>query len=203
MNLVNEKIHAELVTTEAKETMEGIYRLRNRVYAKEKGWAPDQSTGMEQDHYDNQNSIYVAVSAPVEDGAERVMGCLRAIPLSFKVMLDDEFRSLIPGGTLIRESAIEITRIAVDKEYRRKGIDLYIYRELVRWSRENNIIHWYFAVEPKYLLCLNRLGIEAVNIGEKFIFPDGVEVLAGYIDLPKVLEKLAINNPKLYRFIMD
>ena len=203
MNTITGEIQARIATIEEQETMEGIYRLRNAVYAKEKGWAPDQDTGMEQDNYDNENSRYAAVSITDEAGKASVIGCQRIIPLRFPIMLDNEFRDLIPGIELIRGSAIEVTRIAIDKKFRRQCADLFIYREVVKWSKENNIIHWYFVTEPKYLHYLNRLGIEAVQIGVAKVFPDGVEAIAVYIDLPLVLERLKANKPELYQFIMN
>lgn len=203
MNLTTEKIQARIVTIEEQETMEGIYRLRSKVYTKEKGWAPDQDTGMEKDIYDNENSRYVAVSIPDESGKPRIIGCQRIIPLQFPIMLDKDFRDLIPGLELTRESAIEVTRIAIDKKFRHKCIDRFIYREVVRWSRENNIIHWFFVIEPKYLHYLNWLKIEAVQIGEAKVYPDGVEAIAVYIDLPLVLEKLKANNPELHQFVTN
>ncbi|HBE77523.1 MAG TPA: hypothetical protein DDW65_07030 [Firmicutes bacterium] len=203
MNLNSEKIQVRLVTIEEQETMEGIYRLRNEIYAKEKGWAPDLSTGMEKDSYDNENSRYVAVSIPDESGKAMVIGCQRIIPLQFPIMLDKDFRELIPGIELTRESAIEVTRIAIDKKFRRQHADLLIYREVVKWSKENNIIHWYFVVEPKYLHYLNWLGIEAVQIGKEKVFPDGVKTIAVYIDLPRALEKLKVNNPEVHQFVTN
>lgn len=182
--------------------MEGIYRLRYLVYSLEKGWAPAQDTGMEIDSYDNENSIYVAVTIAEESGKARVIGCQRAIPLQFKVMLDDEFKDLVAGVPLNRESAIEITRLTIAKEFRRYNIDFIIYRGLVKWSRDNGIVHWYLVMEPKYLKFLNRLGIEAVQIGKEKTFDDGVTAIAVYIDLPRVLERQKTNNPKLHRFIM-
>jgi N-acyl-L-homoserine lactone synthetase len=67
-----------------------------------------------------------------------------------KMMLDDEFKELAEGTELVRENTIEVTRIAIDRKYRNKRLDRLIYRELIQWSHENNINHWYFVVEPKY-----------------------------------------------------
>jgi N-acyl-L-homoserine lactone synthetase len=203
MKTITEKIEARIVTIEEQETMEGIYQLRDRVYSKEKKWASDLGTGMEKDSFDNENSRYVAVTITEDSGPPRVIGCQRIIPLQFPIMLDKDFRDLIPGMELTRKSAIEINRIAIDKRFRRQCADLLIYREVVKWSRENNIIHWYFVVEPKYLHYLNWLGIEAVQIGKEHVFPDGVKVIAAYIDLPLVLEKLKVNNPEIHQFVTN
>jgi N-acyl-L-homoserine lactone synthetase len=191
-------INAKVISTEDQNVMEGIFGLRHNVYVNEKGWAPDSGNQIERDHYDEYAGYIAVLKQNETSGADEVIATARFISLEKKVMLDDEFKELVEGAELVRENAIEITRIAIDKKYRNKRLDILIYRELIQWSSENNVRHWYFVVEPKYLHYLNHFGITAVQIGKPKIFPDGVEAMAVYIDLKHVLEVLKSKNNRFY-----
>jgi N-acyl-L-homoserine lactone synthetase len=191
-------INAKVVTKEDQNVLESIFGLRHDVYVNEKGWAPDSGNQMERDHYDDYAGYIAVLKQNEASGAEEVIATARFISLEKKVMLDDDFKELIVDTELLRESAIEITRIAIDQKYRNKRLDILIYRELIQWSSENNVHHWYFVVEPKYLHYLNHFGIMAVPIGKPKIFSDGVEAMAVYIDLKHVLEVLKSKNNRLY-----
>lgn len=181
--------------------LEGIFKLRYEVYVNEKRWVRDSGNQMERDNYDGYAGYIAALRQDEISGAPSVIATARFIPLEKKVMLDEEFRDLVPGVALIREEAIEITRIAIDKKYRNQHLDLLIYQKLIQWSFENNINHWYFVVEPKYLRYLNRFGIMAIQIGEEKVFEDGVKAIAAYINLKYVLEFLKLNNNRLYKIV--
>jgi len=193
------KTQVKVITKQDQNVLENIFRLRYSVYVIEKGWAPDAGNLMEQDNYDEQAG-YIAVlqKGEVPGVAEEVIATARFISLQNKIMLDEEFHELVAGVDLIREGAIEITRIAIDNRFRHQHLDIQIYQKLVQWSIENNIQYWYFVVEKKYLRYLNRLGIKAVRIGKAKTFPDGVTAIAAYIDLKWVLEVLQSENNQLY-----
>jgi N-acyl-L-homoserine lactone synthetase len=178
----------------------GIFRLRYEVYVKEKRWARDFGNQMERDNYD-EYAGYIALTQDDISGGGTVVATARFISLEKKVMLDEEFHELVADVDLIREGAIEITRIAIDKKYRNQHLDMRVYQKLIQWSLENQINHWYFVVEPKYLRYLNRCGIMAVQIGTEKVFADGVKAIAAYIDLKQVLQFLKSYNYRLYQIV--
>ncbi len=192
-------IYAKILSASEKFDLKEIYKLRYEVFVEEKNWIDKAvcTTRMEVDTYD-QNCTYITLNTLDENGEEKLIGISRVIPLTNTIMLDKDFKELVENVKLKRETSLEITRLTIARDYRHLHLDVELYKNLFKWSGEKQIDDWYFVVEPKYLKYLNRLGIEARQIGANKVFPDGVEAIAVHLNLPEVMIKLKKRNEELY-----
>lgn len=195
-------VYSRTLSTKEKTHLDEIYKLRYRVFVQEKRWRKETVSKMESDDYD-MDCTFITLYMSDCSGNETLIGVTRVIPLTNDVMLDRDFAELVPNVVLDRESGLEITRFAIDKEFRHYHLDIEIYKRLFLWTKENNIKNWYFVVEPKYLKYLKRLKIAARQIGVTKVFDDGVMAIAVHMNIKEVMEKLEIENKELYDKLQD
>lgn len=127
------------------EGLTEIYRLRYRVYCEEWGFEKpeDHSDGLETDEFDKSSVHFVA-----KDNDGRLVGTVRLIlnsPAGFP--LEKYCPININKDELRRESLAEVSRLAINKNYRRRAEDKYIYgldeerRSIGNFNYTNKIYH--------------------------------------------------------------
>jgi len=105
-----------------------VYRVRHEVYCEELGYEHTNSLHEETDQYDAR-ALQIALRA---QSSGRIVGCVRLVqtdpaaadlPLPFEVLCAEHIdRSVIDPSTMDRRHIVEISRLAVLSDYRkRKG----------------------------------------------------------------------------------
>lgn len=88
-----------------------MHRLRARVFKERLGWGVEVRDGLEVDHFDQWNPVYLLNL----DSAGRVQGCVRLLPTQGPNMLRDTFPALLNGGACPAADNIwESSRFALD-----------------------------------------------------------------------------------------
>jgi N-acyl-L-homoserine lactone synthetase len=89
---------------------EGMFRDRTRQFRDRLAWeVPIDETGVERDLYDRANPLYLIA----ECAAGGHLGSLRFLPTTGPAMVNDHFRHLIGGGTLVSPLIWEATRFCI------------------------------------------------------------------------------------------
>lgn len=87
-----------------------MFRDRTRQFRERLAWEiPLDESGCERDLYDRANPLYLIA----EDMAGRHLGSLRFLPTTGPTMVNDHFRHLIGGGTLVSPLIWEATRFCI------------------------------------------------------------------------------------------
>lgn len=88
-----------------------MYRLRHRVFKEKLQWEVTSVNGMECDHFDALNPVYIVSRQPQGP----VEGCWRLLPTTGPYMLSHTFPELLRGEPVPQDTATwELSRFAVD-----------------------------------------------------------------------------------------
>lgn len=173
-----------------------IYRVRHAVYCQELGYEPTNPEQEETDEYD-ERSLLIALRA---QSSGRVVGCVRLVRtdpdhpeqlLPFEHLCADVLdRSIIDPQKMDRRHIVEISRLAVLPEYRkRKGdssgpisiseedmgtreqprfpyIPVGLYLAMFAMSEIHGIDHLFTLTEPRLARHLSALGFRIHLIGQ-------------------------------------
>lgn len=94
--------------------MDGMFRLRKKVFHDLLKWDVEVRGDWEIDHFDEANPLYVL---SYSDRTGRLRGALRLLPTLGPNMLDDTFPALLGGGPEIRSASVwESSRFCIDPE---------------------------------------------------------------------------------------
>lgn len=122
---------------------EQMYRLRYEVFHRRLGWDVRVENGLEQDQFDDPDSVYMVAT----DRDEHVCGGWRLRPTTRHYMLSDIFPQLLNGQPAPRHRHIwEISRFAVDTSVasRTAGFSMgetarKLVRDTVQFAVDNRI----------------------------------------------------------------
>jgi len=93
-----------------KMELEGMFRLRHRVFDERLGWEVENRNGLEKDRFDEESSVYILSSS---EGNE-IVGCWRLLPTIGPNMLRDVFPQLLRDEDMPCLSNVwELSRFAV------------------------------------------------------------------------------------------
>ena len=73
--------------------LHGMFRLRSEVFHERLGWDVSIRGGIERDHYDDQDPVYLIADIP----GRGVVGCMRLLPTTGPNMLCSTFPELLAG----------------------------------------------------------------------------------------------------------
>jgi N-acyl amino acid synthase of PEP-CTERM/exosortase system len=160
-----------------------IYRLRHKVYCETLGYEPVYQNGIEKDDFDIR-SHHVAIT---HQNQGTVIGCTRVVScfdekdllpveiLAEKQLLDSDYHPEKFG----RESICEISRLAVDQEFKQNlngvsaqeqllypYIALHLYYSSLKLAVESNRPHVYLLSESKLIRSMRLMGINIIPIGD-------------------------------------
>ncbi len=105
--------------------LQKVYRLRYKVYCEEWGFErmEDHLDGLETDIYDK-NSVHFLV----KDAEDKVIGTIRLILNSPEGFPVERYCGVaIDNSGIPKERIAEISRLAINKSYRRRAEDRYVY----------------------------------------------------------------------------
>ncbi|MDC0710859.1 acyl-homoserine-lactone synthase [Stigmatella sp. ncwal1] len=92
------------------ELIDGMFRLRHRVFRELLGWDVESHDGRERDRFDALDPVYIVAH---DEDRQEVVGCWRLIPTTGPYMLRDVFPQLLRGGSAPRDPHIwEVSRFA-------------------------------------------------------------------------------------------
>ena len=208
--------------------LEIAHALRYQVYCLERKFEnPEQHRdGLESDLFDDRAIHGVLFHRPTN----RAIGTVRMImPRGYEV-------DSLPIMALLREShidlanhvrisrAVEISRFAISKDYRRRQSDeptdsqgivlnrreairqgnlacLSLIQFLVRQSVENGVLYWTAVMEPKLLRMLASMGIRFTSIGS-LVMHHGLRQPC-YCYIPTMLEEVFRDHPEYWEVLTN
>ena len=92
--------------------MEGMFRLRARVFCDRLGWDVKVACGQERDKYDDATPVYLVYT---DDEGREVKGSLRLLPTTGPTLLADLFSDTVPDAVRLSAPTIwECTRFCLD-----------------------------------------------------------------------------------------
>jgi acyl homoserine lactone synthase len=92
--------------------MEGMFRLRARVFCDRLGWDVEVARGQERDKYDDEAPVYLIYT---DDDGREVKGSLRLLPTTGPTLLADLFSDTVPDAVHLSAPTIwECTRFCLD-----------------------------------------------------------------------------------------
>lgn len=161
-----------------------IYRLRHKVYCETLGYEPVNHNGIEKDNFDIR-AHHVAIShLKLGDviGCTRVVNCYHEddlLPMEILAQnqsLDSDYHPEKFG----RDHVCEISRLAVDKEFKKNlcekttaqeqtlypYIALHLYYSSLKLAAESNRPHVYLLSESKLIRSMRLMGINIIPIGD-------------------------------------
>ncbi|NKC11333.1 MAG: acyl-homoserine-lactone synthase [Gammaproteobacteria bacterium] len=148
--------------------LDGMYRLRDEVFAHRLGWDVRSNNGYERDVFDALNPIYII--ARTEN--KKIRGCTRILPTIGPYMLRNVFQQLLQGEEAPTDENIwELSRFTADGDRDNPqasigAISVALMRSAVEFA-ENNGIGRYMAVTSTAMeRLLKRLGIPTRRLGE-------------------------------------
>ncbi|MBN8982426.1 MAG: GNAT family N-acetyltransferase [Rhizobiales bacterium] len=101
------------------DIIDQIFKLRRRVFVEELGWTQFDVDGVyERDQYDDDHAIHLASL----NFKGQVVGYCRLYPTTLPHMLSEVFSNFVAGRVPQRSDILELTRAAVEPNYRGKKI---------------------------------------------------------------------------------
>lgn len=172
------------------------YRLRADVFRSELRWIGSPTDYIDIDPFDT-SAIHFITLSPTEN----VVAALRLIPAQKTWMMERYFPSLIPEDTNIHTpDACEISRLAIDKEWRNHKVNENImiaevlYKGVFQYCLAHQIRYIYMVTTSALVGHLRKKGIPA-NVLAKQLMPDGVEALIAQLDWYNFIHKNTLENP--------
>ncbi|MBB3237136.1 acyl-homoserine-lactone synthase TraI [Phyllobacterium endophyticum] len=152
------------------DLIDGMYRLRARVFKERMGWDVKVVQGREIDDFDQLPATYILLLT----GSSEVSGCARLLPASGTTMLARAFPQLLSTGKLEAHAAmIESSRFCVDTtiEEGRGGGALHqatvtLLAGIIEWSMRNGYSEIVTATDVRFERILKRAGWPMRRLGE-------------------------------------
>jgi N-acyl-L-homoserine lactone synthetase len=99
---------------EYSDLMDGMFRLRARVFRDRLGWDVQVADGRERDRYDNEGPVYLIYA---DDESLKVKGSLRLLPTTGPTVLADIFSDTLPDAVHLSAPTIwECTRFCLEDD---------------------------------------------------------------------------------------
>jgi acyl homoserine lactone synthase len=182
--------------------LHGMFTLRHKVFFEKLGWDVTSNQGMEQDHFDDLNPLYMI--ARHQD--QYVEGCWRFLPTTGPYMLKDTFPQLLRGEDAPHDSNIwELSRFAVSPVESRSNdqivvndITMTMLQKAVIFAEENQVTRYATVISVAMERLLKRIGIPLTRFGDQKAQKIGkVLSVACWIDINEQLHRAVFNNCSL------
>lgn len=172
------------------------YHLRASVFRSELRWIGTPSDNVDIDPLDT-NAVHFYTLSP----GDKVIAALRILPANESWMLDEYFPKLIPAdSTLHTSDACEISRLAVDKEWRNYQInsDLTVAEVLYKGVFQYCLSHQIRVcnmVTTRALVChLRKKGMPVKVVGRQRM-PDGLLAVMAQLDWYSFINRNSQQSP--------
>ena len=94
-----------------KDLLEGMFRLRARIFFQKLGWQVDVRDGAERDRFDDEGPVYIVHT----NAAREVDGACRLLPTTGPTLIEEAFADTLPDVAGLSSPSIwECTRLCVD-----------------------------------------------------------------------------------------
>jgi len=182
------------------------HRLRARVFCQELGWVGSRTTDYEIDEFDAG-----AKHLGVLDRNQLLVGTVRFLTSSHEWLMERHFAGLLPlnFSALKRQSAIEVSRLAVDCEARatrvvgaRSVVEL-LYKGIFRYCHARSIDSAYIVVSSGILKHLKVRSMPVRPIGPIIRMPDGVAAVAAVLDWAAFLDSTDERQRRLRSWFLE
>lgn len=152
------------------DLLDGMHRLRARVFRDRLNWDVDVKNGHEADGFDDCNPTYILAVA----GRNTVVGCARLLPATGPTLLSVLFPELRERGPFSPHATmIESSRFCVDTslEAGRAGQALHdatwtMFAGIIEWSMINGYCELVTATDVRIERILRRAGWPMTRVGE-------------------------------------
>ncbi len=215
--------HYQLVSANTRELIETAFALRYQVYCVERQFEDPakQMGGLEIDQYDRHavhSLVFHRPRAEAIGTARLILPEARANSLPIQKLLKGN--GMDAGEYFPNETAAEISRFAISKEFRRRhrGADslvdatagherhdnlpcLGLIQMLLRQSIELGVDYWGAVMEPQLLRMLALLGIRFQPIGP-LVSHHGLRQ-PSYCHVPLMLRELASTRPEAWAVVTN
>ena len=125
-------------------TLIRMFSFRHRIFHDRLGWEVTSDHGMEYDHFDELNPVYILA----KDKRQSVEGCWRLLPTTGPYMLKDTFPQLLAGESVPSDPNVwELSRFAVEpgdsecQQARLNEVAMDMMRSAYEFARSHNIDH--------------------------------------------------------------
>lgn len=189
--------------------LDEAYRLRYLFIVKEKGWLPDNGSGVEWDSHDMKAIHFGAFVEDLVSGGKRLVAYARIKPGGFEeMMLAKEFLGIVPNpeelaGSINPSISAEISRLValpgIAKDVKNDAFK-HLYRMMAGWGLLESRVNWYMTVSSKLVAKFERLGFVVEVITRGCFFSGGDECVVARLDLLASQENLCRNFPVDYQF---
>lgn len=151
--------------------LDGMYRLRHRVFHERLGWEVSSRQGMEMDEYDALNPVYLVARGPRHE----IRGCVRLLPTSGPYMLRDTFPALLAGETAPNSERIwDISRLAVARPETESGgvagindttVDIVL--AVLDYALDHGVDRYVAVISVALERILRRIGLRLTRFGDR------------------------------------
>lgn len=93
------------------DLIEEMFRMRAAVFADRLGWDVTVTDGLESDHFDDEDPLYLLA---IDERSGELQGAVRLLPTTGPNMLRDVFAELVPGGAPESPLIWESSRFAIN-----------------------------------------------------------------------------------------
>ena len=150
-------------------TMQQMFAFRHRVFHDRLGWDVPSDHGMEHDHFDQLDPVYLLA----RDGRERVEGCWRILPTTGPYMLRDTFPQLLGDDAAPAAPSIwELSRFAVEpgdggcSQARLNQVAMDMMRLAYEFAVEHHISHYVTVTSVALERLMKSGGIPLLRFGD-------------------------------------
>jgi acyl homoserine lactone synthase len=159
------------------------YHLRASVFRSELRWIGSPSDNIDIDPLDT-NAVHFFTLSP----SDKLIAALRILPAHEKWMLEEYFPALIPAGAELHTlDACEISRLAIDKEWRNYQIDSdltvadVLYKGVFQYCLSHQIRFCYMVTTQALVSHLRKKGLPVKVIGSQRM-TDGLLAIMAQLD---------------------
>jgi N-acyl-L-homoserine lactone synthetase len=180
------------------------YHLRASVFRAELRWIGTPSDSQDIDPLDT-NAVHFLTLSPTD----KVIAALRILPARERWMLDEYFPTLIPADTKLHTlDACEISRLAVDKEWRNYQIDVdltvadVLYKGVFQYCLARQIRVCNMVTTRALVQHLRHKGLPVRVIGSQRMH-DGLLALMAQLDWFSFINKNSQQCPARLSWYLD
>jgi acyl homoserine lactone synthase len=183
------------------DTLNAMFRFRHKVFFERLGWEVPIQNGIERDHYDELNPVYLVAKNPRGE----IEGCWRLLPTTGPYMLKDTFAQLLCGDHAPQDPTVwEMSRLAVlpsDSRERAQvtlnAITFDLIRTVYEFSILNGIHRYVLVTSVAVERLLKRVGFPIHRLGNhKPQYAGKVLTVACFVDINDQFRNAVYKNYK-------
>lgn len=182
-----------------RETLDGMFQFRHKVFYQRLGWEVSSEHGMERDIYDKLNPVYIVA----KNQHHEIEGCWRLLPTTGPYMLKDTFAQLLRGDEAPQDPAIwEMSRLAVMPSGSREraqvtlnAVTFDMIRSVYEFAIQNNIHQYILVTSVALERLLTRVGFPIHRLGKhKAQYVGKVLTVACWVDINEQFRQAVYKN---------